>query len=160
MSEMQIALKPLDIQNELHLKLMFEVRTHPDVASKLSSAPPKDYEQHVQYLTKIATNKMFFIITADQVSCGYCHITFRENEAELGWALHPAWWGKKIGSASVKLLVEHVKREYTASTSNVPVWLRQSPRGSIDRKSPNISNMRRLAIALTAGAFTHPDGYV
>ncbi len=110
---MRTTLKPLDIQNELHLKMMYEVRAHPDVASMLSSSPPKDYEQHVHYLTKIASGKVFFIIMANQVACGYCQMTIKENEVELGWAIHPEWWGKKIGSASVALLVEHVKKKYS-----------------------------------------------
>jgi len=104
-------LQPLDRSNEKHLQMMYDVRTHPEVASRLSGPPPQNYEQHVQYLRTTA-NKVFFLIAADRSLCGYCQITIRPNEMELGWALHPAWWGKSIGSAAVKLLVEHVKRTY------------------------------------------------
>jgi RimJ/RimL family protein N-acetyltransferase len=115
MKRPKTALELLDRQNEVHLRMMYGVRTHPDVASRLSGLPPKDYEQHLEYLTKIAMDKVFFIIMADLIPCGYCQITAKQNEIELGWALHPAWWGKSIGSTAVKLLIEHVKKEYPSN---------------------------------------------
>jgi RimJ/RimL family protein N-acetyltransferase len=111
MNRPNTALLPLNKQNETHLQLMYEVRTHPAVASRLSGIPPADYKQHLHYLTNI-TNKTFFIIIADHIPCGYCQATTKQNEIELGWALHPTWWGKSIGSTAVKLLIDHAKKHY------------------------------------------------
>jgi RimJ/RimL family protein N-acetyltransferase len=119
MKRLQTALAPLDLRNERHLKVMYEVRTHPEVASRLSGPPPKDYESHLQYLQKPAPGKVFFMITADRILCGYCQLALKGDEIELGWALHPAWWGKSIGSTAVKLLIEHVKKEYSAKVNQI-----------------------------------------
>ena len=91
---------------------MFEVRTHPDVASRLSSPPPKTYEEHLFYLTHLPPNKVFFMIKADAMPCGYSQLTLKEEKIDLGWAIHPAWWGQSIGTNSVKLLIEYVNKKY------------------------------------------------
>jgi RimJ/RimL family protein N-acetyltransferase len=106
-----IEIIPLDRQNDLHLQTMYTVRTHPKVAACLTTSPPTNYSQHLHYLRNIAPNKPFFIITADQIPCGYCQITDKDP-IELGWALHPDWWGKSIGSAAVQLLLAYVQQTY------------------------------------------------
>lgn len=106
MSEEQVKLIPLDLNNSEHLHLMYVVRTHPDVDRYLCNPPPDHFSTHIRYLnTAVQEGKKFFIIQNEESLCGYCHVTFHEENLELGWALHPNWWRKGIGKRSVSALI-------------------------------------------------------
>ena len=101
-----ISLDPNDLD---HLNLMYAVRTHPEVDRELSQSPPHSFNAHVEYLQKTLQTgkKRFFLIGFQENLCGYCHVTGIEtNTLELGFALHPLWWGKGIGKCAVCLLVQ------------------------------------------------------
>lgn len=106
--ENKVKLVALDLNDLDHLNLMYSVRTHPDVDQYLCQLPPADFSKHVQYLKKAMQSgtKRFFVIDSQDHLCGYCHVTSREDTLELGWALHPDWWGKGIGKCSVSLLIQ------------------------------------------------------
>lgn len=105
MPQQKVSLVPLDLNEASHLGCMFTVRSHPEVAQFMPGNPPANFLQHVNYLYHVK-NKEFFIIQIDNTPCGYCQGTLGEHEIELGWALHPNYWGKGIGSEAVKLLVD------------------------------------------------------
>lgn len=102
---LKVKLIDLDIDNPKHVDLMFRVRTHALVTSCLQGTPPSSFVQHVSYLQNVR-NKKFFLISVEDHLAGYCQSTYLEDEIELGWALHPEYWGKGIGSSSVELLVD------------------------------------------------------
>jgi RimJ/RimL family protein N-acetyltransferase len=106
--EKEIKLVPLELHNQEHLNLMFVVRTHPEVAKHLIQCPPDNFDTHIQYLHRVLNSsaKNFYIICSQKNLCGYCHVNFLGKTLELGWALHPDWWGKGIGKSSVLLLVQ------------------------------------------------------
>lgn len=111
MPQNNVQLIPLDRTNSAHLDLMYAVRTHPEVDKHLCNSPPDSFETHVQYLERAQKSgcKEFFLISFNGTLCGYCHTTSQKDAIELGWALHPDWWGKGIGRSCVKLLVETVQ---------------------------------------------------
>lgn len=109
-----VKLVDLDPNNQDHLRLMYDVRKHPDVAKQLCKPPPENFSRHVQYLQEAVKGgtKKFFIICFHENICGYCHVTdgiSSHDTLELGWALHPDWWGKGIGKRSVSLLLQILK---------------------------------------------------
>lgn len=107
----KVKLISLDINNPDHVGLMFKVRTHPDVDKFLSGKPPQNFLEHVKYLYGVGAAKRFFIVVANDQLCGYCQITPRQDNTETGWALHPDWWGKKVGSQAVAQLVNIIKQD-------------------------------------------------
>lgn len=107
----KVKLIALDINNPDHIVLMYKVRTHPEVDKFLSGKPPQNFLEHVKYLYGVGTSKRFYVIAANNVLCGYCQLTPRQDNTETGWCLHPDWWGKKIGSQAVEQLVDIVKQD-------------------------------------------------
>lgn len=101
----KVELVGLDLNNPDHVGCMYKVRTHPDVDRNLNAAPPKNLLEHTQYLYRVK-NKQFFIILADHVCCGYCQCSFSDEEIELGWAIHPDYWGRGVGSYAVQRLID------------------------------------------------------
>jgi len=84
---------------------MFLVRSHPAVSQFMPGSPPANFLQHTQYLYNVK-NKLFFIVYEEETPCGYAQCTFSGEEIELGWALHPDYWGKGIGTTAVQQLVD------------------------------------------------------
>ena len=140
----------LQKENPLHLRLMYEVRTNPKVAICLTMAPPTDYESHVRYVQGVGEDKRFFIIVASQVLCGYCQATIKKNEIELGWAIHPDWWGKSIGSAAVTQLILLVNQEYPNQSKKICLTVKKNnysaihiykKNGFVISSSDNLNNL-------------------
>lgn len=106
-----ITLIPLNHNNPDHVGWLYKVRTHPEVASHFFSPPPEKFIDHIQFLAKcLATRERdFFIVYAGDQMSGYCQIIHRPDNLEVGFALHPDWQGKGIGSVSVQLLLDHIK---------------------------------------------------
>jgi len=104
-------LVPLDQNNPDHVGWLYKVRTHPEVASHFFAPPPAKFIDHVQFLAKCMTTQErdFFIVYANDQMAGYCQIINHPDHLEVGFALHPDWQGKGIGSASVQLLLAHIK---------------------------------------------------
>lgn len=101
----KVELIPLDINNPDHVGSMFKVRTNPEVAQYMIGTPPASFLQHIQYLYDVK-HKQFQIIQFMDAPVGYCQSTMKEDEIELGWAVHPHFWGQGIGSIVVGLLVK------------------------------------------------------
>lgn len=105
MHQQKVELIELDLNNPDQIGCMYKVRTHPLVAPHFLGPAPKKFLDHVQYLCSVK-NKTFFVVSVDQTLCGYCQSTDLPDEIELGWALHPDFWGKGIGSIAVQKLIE------------------------------------------------------
>jgi RimJ/RimL family protein N-acetyltransferase len=84
---------------------MFTIRTHPQVISCLHGPAPQSFQGHVDYLSRVK-DKDFFLLKVDGKLCGYCQRTHLDKEIELGWAIHPDYWGQGIGNDSVQELVD------------------------------------------------------
>ena len=125
--EEEVKLAALDQNNLDQLHLMYTVRTHPDVDKYLCNLPPKSFDEHVQYLAKAVSSeaKRFFIICFQERLCGYCHVTSRANTLELGWALHPDWWGKGIGKQSVLLLIQFLQESGLADGKSLSLIVKK-----------------------------------
>ena len=106
-----VKLVPLDKDNLTQLNMMYHVRIHPEVKKHLIQPPPETVTAHIHYINEtIKTGiKRFFVIYCQENLCGYCHVTSRNQDLELGWALDPIWWGKGIGKSSVLLLIQLLK---------------------------------------------------
>lgn len=103
-------LKKLDLNDPDQIGLMYKVRTHPQVDFFLSGSPPNNYLSHVNYLFNSTNkNKNFYIIYHGISPCGYCQTTVLEDSIEVGWAIHPEWWGKGIGTEAARLLINEAK---------------------------------------------------
>ena len=103
--QLKVELIPLDLNNPDHVGCLFKVRTHPRVAEMMPGAPPCSFLDHVRYLYGVK-DKVFALIQVERQLCGYCQRTERKEERELGWALHPDYWGRGIGKAAVAQWVE------------------------------------------------------
>lgn len=105
-----IKLVPLDHQDQDHIGWLYKVRTHPEVVPHFFAPPPEKFIDHVQFLEKCLKTRErdFFIVYAGDQMAGYCQIINRPDAFEVGFALHPDWQGKKIGSASVELILERI----------------------------------------------------
>ncbi|MBX7066624.1 MAG: GNAT family N-acetyltransferase [Parachlamydiales bacterium] len=102
---------PLDPNKEDQVAWMYEVRSHSQVVPFFFAPPPSSFQQHVQFLKKFidSAEREFFIILMGGIKCGYCQIIHRGEEYEVGFALHPDWWGMGIGEMSAKWLINHIK---------------------------------------------------
>lgn len=118
--QQEIELLPLDPENFNHLKLMFDVRTHPLVDQFLTGEPPSNWNEHVNYILGSISKKQFILIICKKEACGYCQATRHEDGIELGWALHPNWWGKGIGKIVVDATVNH----FSNMQSRIFLWVR------------------------------------
>lgn len=103
--QQKVELVPLDLNNPEHIGCLYKVRTNSEVSKYLTGAIPQNFLKHTEYLYNVK-NKDFFVLKIDQQLCGYCQRTHTEHEIELGWAIHPDYWGKGIGKASISDLVK------------------------------------------------------
>jgi RimJ/RimL family protein N-acetyltransferase len=129
-----IKLVPLDQNNPDHVGWLFKVRTHPEVAARFFAPPPKKFVDHVQFLTKVLETKEreFFIVYADDQMTGYCQIINRSDNLEVGFALHPDWQGKGIGSASVQLLLDHIRQSGSDKSSHITLIVKKDNQRAIN----------------------------
>lgn len=106
----EVQLKPVDFENRDHLEWLYKIRTHPDVARHFFAPPPSDYDTHVKFIDSSikAKSRSFFIVSLNSQMTGYCQIIFHPDSIEVGFALHPDWWGMGIGSQAVHLLLNHL----------------------------------------------------
>ena len=107
--QQNIELVELDQNSPDHLQTMYVIRTHPEVDHYLRGSPPANYADHVNYLRKVGPHKEFYLIRSDAELCGYCQLTHSEGPTEIGIALHPSYWNKKIGYWAMSLLLEKLK---------------------------------------------------
>jgi RimJ/RimL family protein N-acetyltransferase len=107
-----VRLVPLDHNDPDHVGWMYKVRTHPEVASYFFAPPPSKYLDHVQFLVKVQESgeRQFFIVYVENEMSGYCQIIHRPDSLEVGFALHPSWWGKGIGGASMEALLDYTRQ--------------------------------------------------
>lgn len=117
----QIKLELLDHNNPDHVGWMYKVRAHPEVAAYFFAPPPEKFVDHVQFLTRVMEKKErdFFIVYADGQMAGYCQIINFPDGFEIGFALHPNWWGKGIGNTSMELLLEHLRQADSEKSNNI-----------------------------------------
>jgi RimJ/RimL family protein N-acetyltransferase len=122
-----IKLEPIDINNPDHVGWLYKVRAHPEVAAHFFAPPPTKFIDHVQFLTRVMEKKErdFFIVSADGQMCGYCQIINHPDHFEVGFALHPDWWGKGIGNISVELLLDHLRRSGSKNAHNITLVVRK-----------------------------------
>jgi len=108
---MTIKLVPLDLNNPDHVGWVYKVRTHPDVATHFFAPAPENLMDHMQFLSKSIQNheRDFFIVTSQDQMKGYCQVIHHLDSYEVGFAFHPKWWGKGLGSASCKQLIQLVQ---------------------------------------------------
>lgn len=104
----------MDINLEDHVAWMYEVRAHSQVAPFFFAPPPASFQEHARFLKKFigSGDREFFIILMGDTKCGYCQIIHRDQDYEVGFALHPDWWGMGIGEMSAKWLIDHIKDHY------------------------------------------------
>jgi RimJ/RimL family protein N-acetyltransferase len=107
----EVHLVPLNPNHPDHISWIYKVRTHEQVAAHFFAPPPRNFLDHIQFLSKCITTRErdFFIIYAGEQMAGYCQIINHTNASEIGLALHPVWQGKGIGSKSITLLLDYVK---------------------------------------------------
>lgn len=105
---------PLSLNSSDHIVWMFEVRSHPDVTPFFFAPPPITFSEHVNFLSKSIENKEreYFVVYYEGKKCGYCQVILQSEHYEIGFALHPDWWGKGIGEASGKLLLDLIEKNY------------------------------------------------
>lgn len=110
---MKICLEYLNYDDADHVGLIYKIRTHPDVVGYFFAPPPRRFLDHVQFLAKCEESgeRSFFIISLNGRYCGYCQIIYRSDSYELGFALHPSYWGKGVGSSSVDLLLKYISSD-------------------------------------------------
>ena len=122
-----IELVSVDQNNPDHVGWLYKVRTHPEVAAHFFAPPPSKFIDHVQFLKKVleAKERDFFIVYADGQMCGYCQIINHSDSYEVGFALHPDWQGKGIGSVSVELLLAHIQRLDTDKSKNITLVVKK-----------------------------------
>lgn len=106
-----VDLLPLEKNNPDHVGMMYKVRTHSEVDKYLSGNPPNSFLDHVKYLHGVKENKRFYLISYATQLCGYCQATWGDDHVELGWALHPDYWGKGLGDSAIGSLLALVKPE-------------------------------------------------
>jgi RimJ/RimL family protein N-acetyltransferase len=106
-----VKLAPLDHDNPDQVGWMYKVRAHPEVASYFFAPPPIKYLDHVQFLSNAHEKgeRQFFIVYVGTEMSGYCQIIHRQDSLEIGFALHPQWWGQGIGGASMQALLDHIR---------------------------------------------------
>ncbi len=101
---------PFDLDDKDHIAWMFEVRSHPKVTPYFFAPPLENFDRHVRFLTEVVKTKKrtFFIVLSEGQKCGYCQIIHHQDSYEVGFALHPNWWGYGIGEVSANLLLDHI----------------------------------------------------
>ena len=107
MQQPNLEFLPLDLLKKEHVECMYRVRTDPEVVNSLTGVPPCDFNHHLHYLQNVK-NKKFFILKRDHICCGYAQATFLTHAIELGWAIHPDFWGKGLGTFGVVSLVKEM----------------------------------------------------
>ncbi len=112
-----LILELLDINDDNHVRFIYEVRQHPAVARNLFQDPPKSYEIHKEWIEKNQNNgRQIFLLkyiqknTYHQVLVGYCQAVESKEQVELGWAIAPEYQGKGYGKLGVRLLIEEVRK--------------------------------------------------
>lgn len=111
-----LSLRPFQIQDSQASRFVFDVRSNPRVAASLYSSPPTSWIQHDAWVRKNVDHeaRTLFIVEKDGEDVGYCQaFSFgfpNSPSAELGWALHPDYWGKGIGSEAVWAWLAYAKR--------------------------------------------------
>lgn len=101
----KIGFERLNLKNPDQIAFMYKVRTHPKVDSLLLGSAPKNFLQHTNYLFGAVSHNAFFLLKSFDDDCyvGYMQMSLSlEDHTEVGWALHPDFWGKKLGTNAVE----------------------------------------------------------
>lgn len=109
----RIYLRKLDLEKDV--PAIFELRTNPNVLKYIDREPPADESEIVTFINIVndgfaaaenvswgitlkGTNKVIGVI-------GYWRITKEHYRAEIGYTLHPDYWGKGIMDETMKLVL-------------------------------------------------------
>lgn len=115
-----LELTPLDPSNENQIKFMYNLRTNPAIDGMLSGDPPKNYEQHNNYLQK--NHKRFFIAINDKKNLiGYSQLS---DMGEVGFVVSPDFQGKGYGKS---LVIETLKIGFKTHEKLNLVVLKNNP---------------------------------
>lgn len=103
--QQKVRLIELDQNNQVHLNVMYSVRSNPDVDRYLRGCPPTNFDSHVSYLQNVGSLKKFYLIEVNTSLSGYCQLTVSDVQVEIGMALHPDYYSKGIGSVAMSKLL-------------------------------------------------------
>lgn len=123
--QQDIKLIELDVENEHHLRIMYAVRTHPQIVPFLRGAPPPDFSRHVDYLRNLPSQKKFFLVQSDSSLCGYCQITYANTDVEVGMALHPDFCNRGIGSKALSQLLQLLVHDEKAQNKSIILFVKK-----------------------------------
>lgn len=104
MSRQKIRLDRLDLKDTEHISFLYLTRTRPEVDEYLSSRPPENFLDHVEYLFNKKMEKIFFLAVWEDIQrhVGYAQITNDPmGDIEVGWVVHPDYWNMGFGTAMV-----------------------------------------------------------
>ncbi len=127
-----LKLVELELRNFTHLHTLFSVRTHPDVSKYLRGPPPHSFTEHIAYLTRLGTNKKFYLVelqssccfSIDSSFCGYFQLTYSDESIEMGIALSPKFSNKGIGSKAMSLLLTMLTQDEKAKDKSLILFVK------------------------------------
>ena len=95
-------------------EFLYKTRTHPKIDFMLLGNPPKDMEQHLNFLDKVLLISRWIYIAYYQTKrVGYSQIyDVQDNSLEVGFVIHPDYQGKGLGINLVLETVEIAKKEF------------------------------------------------
>lgn len=98
-------------KKEEHYKFLYNTRKNPKIDSMLSGEPPKDYSQHLRYVSSVQENSRWIFLARDEDTLiGYSQIyDIRENQLEVGFAIDPNHQGKGYGKELVLKTIAKAK---------------------------------------------------
>lgn len=118
----------LDVSNSAHVSWLYEVRTHPEVASHFFAPPPATHSNHLNFLQKAVASgeREFFIIHTETVFVGYCQIIYDPESFEIGLALHPDFQGRGYGFETIKFLISYLSNKNRFSMHAINLVVKKS----------------------------------
>ena len=96
---------------EADLLFMFKTRNLPEVYQGFySQKAPLSWHEHLGWWSTRPSSWQSFIIQLDDVPIGVINVGQQDHwSPELGWFLHPDYWGKGYCKEALKIVFEYLK---------------------------------------------------
>jgi len=113
---MKISLKKADFQD---IEFLWYLRCQPEIYKHFRSPKPVVFEDHLKWIMPVLlglTNKELFVVEYSKKPVGQVRFDYENEEAEISISVLNSFQGKGIGTGSLKLGIENMKKKKQVKT--------------------------------------------